>query len=83
MFDLRGTEMNQTITITADIPEALADCITEFLATHPLWDHDRTMTAALALFLLQNGENDRIASRIYLDTLFAYSGVSANATTAA
>lgn len=73
--------MNQTITITADIPEALTNIIAEFLEAHPLWDHDRTMTAALALFLLQNGENERVASRIYLDTLFNYNPAHAKTTT--
>ncbi|MFM7614357.1 MAG: DUF2811 domain-containing protein, partial [Synechococcales cyanobacterium] len=36
-------------------------------------DQDRVYTAALSLFLMQNGNCDRRAARVYLDALFRYS----------
>ena len=66
--------MQVTVSVLAEIPEALHDSLKDFLDTHPAWDQDRVYAAALSLFLLQNGqkEGDRTPSRIYLDTLFDY-----------
>ncbi len=65
--------MNATVSILAEIPETLHETLKEYLETHPDWDQDRVFVAALSLFLLQNGECDRRAARVYLDTLFKYS----------
>jgi Protein of unknown function (DUF2811) len=57
-----------TISILAEIPESLHQSIQQHLDQHPDWDSDRLMTAALALFLLQQGERQIAAT--YLDSLF-------------
>ncbi len=62
--------MNTTVGIFSEIPEALHESLKIYLETHPDWDQNRVMTAALSLFLLQNGESDRRAARVYLETLF-------------
>ncbi|KYC37784.1 hypothetical protein WA1_04515 [Scytonema hofmannii PCC 7110] len=62
--------MNTTVGIFTEIPEALHESLKIYLETHPDWDQNRVMTAALSLFLLQNGESDRRAARVYLETLF-------------
>jgi predicted TPR repeat methyltransferase len=62
--------MDATISILAEIPEDLHQTLRGYLATHPDWDQDRVFAAALSLFLMQNGECDRRAARVYLDTLF-------------
>lgn len=62
--------MNATISILAEIPEELHQTLKGYLESHPDWDQDRVFSAALSLFLLQNGEGDRRAARVYLDTLF-------------
>ena len=62
--------MVNTVSLQVDIPEDLHDCLKHFLDNRPMWDQDRTFSAALSLFLIQNGERDRSASRVYLDTLF-------------
>ncbi|HEY9884231.1 MAG TPA: DUF2811 domain-containing protein [Thermosynechococcaceae cyanobacterium] len=62
--------MHTTVSILAEIPEELHNALTLYLETHPDWDQDRVFAAALSLFLLQNGECDRRAARVYLDTLF-------------
>ena len=62
--------MQATISILAEIPEELHESLKSYLESHPDWDHDRVLSAALSLFLLQNGDGDRRASRVYLETLF-------------
>jgi len=59
------------IDLQAPIPESLWNCAQDFLATHPSWDQERMLTAALALWLMQNG-GDRRVSRIYLDSIFQH-----------
>ena len=64
--------MQLSVSILAEIPEELHESLRGFIESHPAWDQDRVYTAALSLFLLQNGqkEGDRTPSRVYLDTLF-------------
>ncbi len=62
--------MNAMVSILAEIPESLHESLKSYLESHPDWDQDRVMTAALSLFLLQNGDGDRRAARVYLETLF-------------
>lgn len=59
------------ISVESQIPESLHDSLKRFLDGNPQWDHDRVMTSALSLFLLQNRmTNDKQTARIYLDSLF-------------
>lgn len=58
------------ITLSVEVPEALHDQLQKYLDDHPDWDCDRAWTAAMAIFLLQNGDCDRKSARIYLNTLF-------------
>ncbi|MGF1494281.1 MAG: DUF2811 domain-containing protein [Microcoleaceae cyanobacterium] len=70
--------MNQNVSIFAEVPEILYDSLQGYLNHHPDWDFDRVFSAALSLFLLQNGsvnspETSRDyhqAARVYLETLF-------------
>lgn len=62
--------MNLTISLLAEIPEPLHYSLVQYLEEHPDWDHDRLLTAALSLFLMQNSACNPAASRVYLDTLF-------------
>ncbi len=64
--------MNAMVSILAEIPESLHDSLKTYLESHPDWDQDRVFAAALSLFLLQNGDCDRRAARVYLDTLFKH-----------
>lgn len=56
------------ITIEIEIPEALYEAMQQHLELHSAWDNDRVGTAALALFLLQQGEGKAAAT--YLNSLF-------------
>ncbi|MEL6138204.1 MAG: DUF2811 domain-containing protein [Cyanobacteria bacterium J06628_6] len=62
--------MQITVSILAEIPEELHESLKHYLEAHSAWDQDRVFSAALSLFLLQNGEGDRRTSRVYLDSLF-------------
>lgn len=62
--------MNPMISILADIPEDLHCALMGYLETHPDWDQDRVLSAALSLFLMQYGESDRRIARVYLNSLF-------------
>jgi predicted TPR repeat methyltransferase len=62
--------MNATVSIFTQIPETLHESMKTYLELHPDWDENRVLTAALSLFLLQNGESDRRTARVYLETLF-------------
>ncbi|KGF73916.1 hypothetical protein DO97_06105 [Neosynechococcus sphagnicola sy1] len=64
--------MHATVSILAEIPEPLHESLKGYLETHPDWDQDRVFSAALSLFLLQNGDSDRRTARVYLDTLFKH-----------
>lgn len=58
------------ISIEAELPQSLYDAVTQYLDERPDWDRDRVMTTAVAMFLLQSGNDDRVISRTYLDGLF-------------
>ncbi|MEM1279568.1 MAG: DUF2811 domain-containing protein [Cyanobacteria bacterium P01_D01_bin.71] len=62
--------MYRRISMLSEIPEDLHQSLADFLESHPDWDQDRVFSAAVSLFLLQNGRKDQTTSRIYLDTLF-------------
>jgi hypothetical protein len=66
--------MHATVSILTEIPEELHQTLQGYLETHPDWDQDRVFSAALSMFLMQNGNCDRRAARVYLDTLFSRSG---------
>jgi hypothetical protein len=73
--------MNTNVCMLAEIPETLHESLKNYLETHPEWDQDRVFTAALSLFLLQNGDSQtpeasrsyRRAAQVYLETLFRHS----------
>ncbi|EKQ67281.1 Protein of unknown function (DUF2811) [Leptolyngbyaceae cyanobacterium JSC-12] len=62
--------MNITVSILAEIPEDLYDSVSRYLDSHADWDQDRLFSAAVSLFLVQNGACDRQAAQVYLDSLF-------------
>ena len=72
--------MNASVSIISEIPEDLHEGLSNYLEAHPDWDQDRVFSAALSLFLLQNGSstsleasrNYRRTARVYLDALFKH-----------
>lgn len=71
--------MDTSVSVFAEIPEDLHQSLTTYLEKHPNWDLDRVFSAALSLFLLQNGggfshqpmsPQYKACARVYLETLF-------------
>jgi hypothetical protein len=60
--------------IEIQIPEELWNSLQAYLERAPNWDVNRIAVAGLALMLMQNGQNDRVASRLYLDSIFGKRG---------
>lgn len=69
---LRGAAAGDpaTVSLQASVPEGLLRCMRLFIERHPHWDQYRLVQAALAGFLVQNGEQSRELTRTYLATLF-------------
>ncbi len=62
--------MQQSISLSVEIPEDLHASVQHYLDVHSGWSQDRLFCAALSLFLMQNGVTERQISQIYLDSLF-------------
>ena len=60
------------VSMIVEVPESLYWALQEFTDTHSNWSQGRMLSAALALFLMQNGGGNQIVNRIYLDTLFDF-----------
>lgn len=60
------------VSILVEVPEELHEAIQAYLDSHPNWNQQRAFSAALSLFLMQNGSSDRQINRIYLETLFGF-----------
>jgi hypothetical protein len=58
------------VSLLIEVPEDLVESLQSFLDRHPGQDQDRVMVAALSLFLMQNGNKDKVVVRQYLDSLF-------------
>ncbi|MEL6385564.1 MAG: DUF2811 domain-containing protein [Cyanobacteria bacterium J06626_18] len=59
-----------TVSLMVEIPEELRDSLQGFLEARTGWEQDRVFGAAIALFLMQNGVNQRQVNRVYLDNVF-------------
>lgn len=59
-----------SVNLLVEIPEELYQVLQTYLERSPNWDQERLFTAAISLFLLQNGERDVNVNRLYLDSLF-------------
>ncbi len=63
-----------SVSLEAEVPEALFVGMRDFIQAHPHWDQYRVMTSALAGFLFQNGCTDRNVAQHYLHGLFRRQG---------
>lgn len=64
--------MQQSVSLSVEIPEELHLSVQHYLDVHSGWSQDRLFCAAISLFLMQNGVTKRQVSRIYLDSLFGH-----------
>ena len=64
----------QTIDLCVEVPEELHQPLQQYLDTHPGWSQHRVFSAALSLFLMQNGHSTCSVNQTYLDMVFDYEG---------
>lgn len=60
-----------SVSLEAEVPEALFEGMREFIRNHPKWDQYSVITSALAGFLFQNGSCERSVREHYLEGLFS------------
>lgn len=59
----------ERISLLAEVSEDLHKSMQQYLDEHPGWDQGQVFSAALSLFLLQNGHRDAAVSQVYLGTV--------------
>lgn len=62
---------NSSVSLEAEVPEALFEGMRDFIHNHPHWDQYSVITSALAGFLFQNGSCDSSVKAHYLGSLFS------------
>ena len=62
-----------TISLEAEVPEALYKGMNEFINNNPRWDQYQLMSSAIAHFLFQNGSTNRVVLEQYLNDIFTLS----------
>jgi Protein of unknown function (DUF2811) len=53
--------MTPTIALLAELPETLHTALTHYIESHPDWDQDRAIAAALSLFLMQSAPEQSLS----------------------
>ena len=65
-----GLESEEIISFQTEIPKPIQEAMKLYIDNHPNWDQYRLLQAALAGFLLQNGINSRLITRLYIGNMF-------------
>tara|TARA_Y100001968_G_scaffold314081_1_gene339019 strand:- start:155 stop:451 length:297 start_codon:yes stop_codon:yes gene_type:complete len=63
------------ISLHAQLPSALQESMTKFIEKHPNWDQYRLIQAAISGFLVQNGNESRDITRLYIGNMFGSSSM--------
>ena len=63
-------ESEDTISFQTEIPKKIQQAMKVYIEKHPNWDQYRLLQAALAGFLIQNGINSRLITRLYIGNMF-------------
>ena len=63
-------ESEDTISFQTEIPKHIQQAMKAYIEKHPNWDQYRLLQAALAGFLIQNGINSRLITRLYIGNMF-------------
>ena len=59
------------VSFQSEVPQPLQQAMTQFIEGHPNWDQYRLVQAALAGFLVQNGQASREITRVSSETCSA------------
>ena len=61
---------DSVVSFQTEMPLPLQQAMTRFIEGHPNWDQYRLVQAALAGFLVQNGQASREITRVYVGNMF-------------
>ena len=61
---------HMSISLEAEVPEALYVGMKEFIGGNEKWDQSKLISSAIANFLFQNGSDDRSVIEKYLNDIF-------------
>ena len=61
---------SSVVSFQSEVPQPLQQAMTQFIEGHPNWDQYRLVQAALAGFLVQNGQASREITRVYVGNMF-------------
>ena len=64
------TNDDSVVSFQTEMPLPLQQAMTRFIEEHPNWDQYRLVQAALAGFLVQNGNESREITRVYVGNMF-------------
>tara|TARA_B100000965_G_C19334904_1_gene644733 strand:- start:438 stop:710 length:273 start_codon:yes stop_codon:yes gene_type:complete len=59
-----------SISLEAEVPEALYVGMKDFISSNEKWDQSKLISSAIANFLFQNGSEDRAITEKYLNDVF-------------
>ena len=59
-----------SISLEAEVPEALYAGMKDFISGNENWDQSKLISSAIANFLFQNGSEDRAVTEKYLNDIF-------------
>ncbi|WP_269606807.1 DUF2811 domain-containing protein [Prochlorococcus marinus] len=68
--DSEVLELEDTISFQTEIPKQIQQAMQVYIEKHPNWDQYRLLQAALAGFLIQNGNSSRLITRLYIGNMF-------------
>ena len=75
-FEIRDLESDldiMSISLEAEVPEALYVGMKDFISSNKKWDQSKLISSAIANFLFQNGSEDRAVIEKYLNDVFSLS----------
>ena len=70
---IQGSEVlepEDIISFQTEIPKQIQQAMQVYIEKHPNWDQYRLLQAALAGFLIQNGNSSRLITRLYIGNMF-------------
>ena len=63
-------EKSSVVSFVSDIPAPLKASMEAFIESHPNWDQYRFVQAAVARFLIQQGIESSLITRLYVENVF-------------
>ena len=65
-----NVKKSSVVSFISDIPPPLKAAMEAFIESHPNWDQYRFVQAAVARFLIQQGIESSLITRLYVENVF-------------